>query len=556
MPYFFAFMTALVSTLLLVPPIKKLAFVTGVMDRPEKRKIHTSHVPRLGGLAIFLGFLISIFAQGPEIASLRGVLFGMTVIVIVGILDDAMNLPAKAKLVGQIVAAAGAILISGLEIQFLGSVLGNHVALGWLSFPLTVIWIVGITNAINLSDGLDGLASGISLIGFLSFGFLAYQRGDSTILLLCLILAGCILGFLKYNTHPAEIFMGDTGSMFLGFSLGVISTMGHFKSLTAVTLFTPILVLFVPISDTLWAIFRRLREGRSPFSPDKKHFHHLLLNRGMDQVQSVSVIYAISAMLSLTAVLLANSSKFKFLFIPLVLLTGVLLVLQSLKKINLLKPVYWLSHLLDQWISLQLHRIGFTLGLSAISCGIFLYLCLFASALTQSSPQILAVAATVLLLVMYLTVTERDQQKGFLIFSMSFLAITLTAVVQLHLSHQGDLNATNSTLSRWLFQSFSLLEPAAFWALVIGVFAKIIFKRKAEIILSTPLEFFVFLSFISLSLFPSEILESYQLVPLTLRSVFLFLGLKIMVLHLSGVTRTTWLLAISSGMALVFGIFL
>ncbi|PIE01315.1 MAG: hypothetical protein CSA81_12080 [Acidobacteria bacterium] len=544
MDYFLIFTTALVIALLLVPPVKQLAFVVGVTDKPNERKVHEGHVPRLGGLAIFFSFITSTVIYFDSFQQFRGIFLGMLIIVIVGIIDDAIGLDAKMKFAGQIVAGLSAILLSGVNIQFLGSVLGSSFSLGWLSYPLTLIWIVGITNAINLSDGLDGLASGISLIAFLSFGFLAYQRGDTAIFTLCLIMVGCILGFLKYNTHPAEIFMGDTGSLFLGFSLGTISLLGNFKSLTFMTLITPALILLVPILDTLWAIIRRIREGRSPFSADNHHFHHKLLARGMNHAQSVSVIYYISAILSFLAVMLAESMTLKYFIIPVLLLSVIFLLLQVFQKVDLRKPILWLSSRIDGWVSQTLRGFLARVSLRLVILGVAFYIATFVFGLTLVSPDTLVVACTIMILVLYLLITRGKNGTSFLIFSMSFLAMVFIVVSE-------HVVATNVEI---FGIPFRFLESVGFIFLVAGVFGKIIFKKRAEIILSTPLEFLTFLALVSISFVPQETVVKYELVRLVIRSLFLFLSFKIFVLAGENRTQPAWVIAMCSLICVACGI--
>lgn len=509
----------MVTTLLLVPPIKRLATVAGAVDEPNERKVHHTVVPRMGGLAMFFGFLVTYLVYFNHQSEFHGIFLGMVVIVVVGIIDDSVGLEPKLKFLGQVVAALAAIFVGGLNIDLV-NMFGDHYSLGVLSLPLTIIWIVGITNAINLSDGLDGLASGISLIAFTCFGFLAYQRGDLMIFSVCLVLIGSILGFLKYNTHPAEVFMGDTGSMFLGFCLGTISIAGHFKSLTTMTLITPVLVLFVPICDTLWAIIRRLAEGRSPFSADKKHFHHRLLNNGMEHHHAVSVIYGISAALSISAVALANSSLFSLVVIP-VLIAGVgLFFAQFFGMVDLRRFAAVVSRHIDQMFPFHLQSIMSRGSLKLIYLGVLLYILPFLVGLPSAPANVLFISATTIVLVSFLIISGGRNGQSYMIFSLFFLAAAIVLVVN-HL-----------LLVDYRFFGFSLqhIEILAFVLLVTGVFGKIIFKKTPEIILSTPLEFFIFLVLVSIAVIPEDIRREYYLVANTLRTFFLFLAFKIIVL--------------------------
>ncbi|MCB1043898.1 MAG: undecaprenyl/decaprenyl-phosphate alpha-N-acetylglucosaminyl 1-phosphate transferase [Acidobacteria bacterium] len=544
MDYFLIFTTALVTTLLLVPPVKQLAQVAGVLDEPNERKVHQNVVPRLGGLAIFFGVLVTFAIYFSDLQKFKGIFTGMVIIVIVGLIDDTLGLQPRLKLLGQIVAALAAIVVSDINIDFLGGVLGSHLDLGLLSVPLTLFWIVGITNAINLSDGLDGLASGISLIAFACFGFLAYQRDDMVLFAVCLALIGSILGFLKYNTHPAEIFMGDTGSLFLGYSLGTLSLVGNFKSLTTVTLITPVLVLLVPITDTLWAIIRRLKEGRSPFSADKMHFHHRLMSYGMNHTESVSVIYFISAVLSICTVALANSSSLKYFLIPTLVLSIVLTLGQIGGFVDLTGPAKKATQTLDRMLSLKLQNLMANASLMLIQIGAVLYITAFALGLPWVPPNMLLISTFTIMLVLYLLITRSENGESFLIFTLFFLAAMVVVVTEHLLRRHHDFFGL----------PFQSIDTLVFWILVVGVFGKIVFRKSKELVLTTPLEFFIFLMLVAMAFVPKEIQLEFGLVRIILRSLILFLAFKIILLAKLRSRRPAMVLATTGVLFVIFGI--
>ena len=520
MNYFLLFMTPMITTLLLVPPIKRLAIVTGAIDEPDERRVHKGRVPRLGGLAMFFGFLLTFLIYFNGYTQYRGIFIGMFIVVIIGLIDDSLGLDPRLKFLGQIVAALAAMVLSDVNINFLGGVLGSNYSLGWLSWPLTVFWIVGITNAINLSDGLDGLASGISLIAFTSFGFLAYQRDDVVIFSLCLVLVGCILGFLKYNTHPAEVFMGDTGSLFLGYFLGTLSIAGNFKSLTTMTLILPVLVLLVPISDTLWAIVRRLREGRSPFSADKKHFHHKLLNYGMDQSQTVSVIYGISAALSICAVALANSGSLKYMLIPLLVLGAAGSLAHAFGMIDLWRWTDSTSHFFEKLFPFEMRTMISNTCLKMLYVGSAIYLIAFLAGIPVLPRNHLFIVSTTVVLFLFLFVTRGANGQSFTIFSLFFLAAAMVLVINFILSQEPVMFGLN----------VAYLETTAMTLLIAGVLGKLFFKKKKEIFLSTPLEFFIFLVVLSIAIVPENIRTEFNLVGNVMRTFLLFMAFKIIAL--------------------------
>lgn len=320
--YLMLFLLALVVSFLLTPFAKRIAVRVGAIDKPDSRKVHNAPIPRLGGIAIIAGFIISIVIgittlsfkpTGPDglfadSTQFMGFCLGLAAIIITGILDDIYCLSPKVKILVQS-AAAFCISISGTRIQVVSnpfSVNGVSILPDWFSYVLTIMWLIGITNAINLIDGLDGLAAGITTISSLSIFIVSVLLGRWETAVFTAALAGAILGFLPYNFNPAKIFMGDTGATFLGFTLGVISIPGTLKSFTAIAVAVPILALGLPLFDTIFAIVRRARAGKPIMSPDREHLHHRLIDIGLSQKQTVVIMYILSALLGLCAVVLAD----------------------------------------------------------------------------------------------------------------------------------------------------------------------------------------------------------------------------------------------------------
>lgn len=319
---------AFLATIVFVPLVRRLAFALGAVDAPSARKVHAQPMPRLGGLAMIMGFWLVIFTLIAEFHGEIGFFIGGMLLLAIGIYDDCYDMPPKIKLLGQILAAF-IVSLGGIRIvsftNWLNDEGGQIVLSPWVGIPLTVIWIVAIINAVNLIDGLDGLAAGISGIAALTLGIVAMGEGMTAQAHMAFALLGCSLGFLIYNFHPASIFMGDTGSMFLGYALAVISLMGTAKGVTFVSLFTPILVLGIPIFDTLFAIVRRAGEKKPIFQADKAHLHHQLLSRGFTHRSTVLFIYALAAGLSVGAIILNHITTEKG-FLLVLMLSTVLLV--------------------------------------------------------------------------------------------------------------------------------------------------------------------------------------------------------------------------------------
>ena len=324
-----AFAIAAVLSYFFTPPVKNFAHKVGAIDLPkDARRMHKKPIPRLGGLAIYGGFLCSILIFGQLDETMLCVLLGAAIIVALGIFDDVLALGAKLKFVVQIVAAAIPVCIGNLQIGLFTNLnpLSDtpFVHLGILAVPVTIIWIVGITNAVNLIDGLDGLAVGVSSIAAITMLAVALLTGNMPIAITMAALAGACIGFMPYNLNPAKIFMGDTGSTFLGYMLATVSIMGLFKFYAVISFAVPFLILGLPIFDTANAIIRRVAAGRSPMSPDRGHVHHKLIDMGFNQKQAVAILYAISATLGLTAVVLTSSGEVKAIVLLLAVLAAIL----------------------------------------------------------------------------------------------------------------------------------------------------------------------------------------------------------------------------------------
>ena len=303
----FAFVVAFLISYAGTPIVKILAFRIGAVDVPkDNRRMHKKPTARIGGLAIFYGFIISILCFAEIDTQLRGILIGCIIIVVLGIFDDIYSLNALFKFVIQICAAL-IVVMHGVRIDHFsnfGIGTNPYISLGIWSVPITVLWIVGVTNAVNLIDGLDGLAAGVSTISTVSLFAISLIMREPAVAIVTAAVAGAGFGFLPYNIHPAKIFMGDTGSTFLGFILGSISIVGLFKSYAVISLAVPFLILGLPIFDTAFAIIRRLMRGQSPMHPDRGHVHHRLIDLGFDQKQTVIILLITSGLLSLSAVVL------------------------------------------------------------------------------------------------------------------------------------------------------------------------------------------------------------------------------------------------------------
>jgi UDP-GlcNAc:undecaprenyl-phosphate GlcNAc-1-phosphate transferase len=333
---FLALIISFIAAILLTPIVKKLAFKIGATDKPNTRKVHQKIMPRLGGLAIFFSFVIGILIIQPHYEYHWEILLGCIIIILTGVVDDLKEISPRVKLAGQVLAAFIVVVMGDLNVEFINLPFGGQINLGFFSTPLTMIWIIGITNAINLIDGLDGLAGGVSTIALLTIAGMAVVMGNPYVTIVALIAAVSTIGFLFYNFYPAKIFMGDTGALFLGYLIGVLSLLG-FKNVTFISLIIPIIILGVPISDTFFAIIRRLVNKQPLSAPDKSHLHHCLLKSGFSHRQTVLLIYLMAALCGLAAFIFSQATVWGSLII---VLTIVVIIEIIVEKIGLIRDDY------------------------------------------------------------------------------------------------------------------------------------------------------------------------------------------------------------------------
>ena len=302
-------LTTFVFSALFIPVVKKIAEFIGAMDVPDERKVHKKPIPRMGGLAIYGGFLLGYMIFGQHSVQMNAILIGSIIILITGIFDDIKPIPAKYKFICQIVGASVIPLYGGILLQDI-SAFGLYLNFGIFAYPITILFIVGAVNCINLIDGLDGLSSGIASIYFLTIGIIGLLLNSSTGLdiTLTFIMLGSTLGFLLHNFHPAKIFMGDSGSMFLGYIISVIALLG-FKNVTLTSFVVPMFLLAIPVLDTLFAIIRRLINHKPIGMPDKNHLHHQLLNMKLSQTKTVLIIYLVDILFAAASILYVIGNK-------------------------------------------------------------------------------------------------------------------------------------------------------------------------------------------------------------------------------------------------------
>lgn len=328
--YLIVFVTALSAALIMVPFLRQWAVTTGTVDQPDERKVHTTAVPRIGGIAIFMAFLFALLVHADLQPTLRGLLAGTLIIFFTGYVDDLNGITPRSKFLGEIGGCLVTMVVGNLYITNLGNLFGfGDILLPlWLAIPFTLFAIVGVINALNLIDGLDGLAGGVSVIALGAFFVLAWSTGNQAVMILCAALLGALLGFLKYNYYPARIFMGDTGSLVVGFLLGFIAVMLTQGGEGTISPILPVVILGLPIIDTLWVMISRVVIKKSPFAPDMTHVHHKFLNLGLQHRFTVIVIYGISLFWALFSLLLQGLPDYLMLGLFILVASSCYLVLR------------------------------------------------------------------------------------------------------------------------------------------------------------------------------------------------------------------------------------
>lgn len=325
----FRLIITMILAFLLTPLIRKLAFKINAVDQPSKRRINKTPMPTAGGLAIYIAFSFSILVLFPDVMPFNFALhlvISSGIVVITGLIDDIFEISPRQKLIGVVLAALYVCFVFDITVQSITLPYIGHIPLTWLSYPITILWIVGLTNAVNLIDGLDGLASGISIIALSTIGIIGYI-GSSTgavkiqVPLAIFILLMSAIGFFPFNFYPAKLYLGDTGALFLGFMISVLSIQG-LKNATVISLITPLIILGVPITDTLFAMIRRTLNKKPISSADKMHLHHRLISLGFTHRGAVLTIYGMAMIFSLIALLYMFTNTWATILLSIACLFG------------------------------------------------------------------------------------------------------------------------------------------------------------------------------------------------------------------------------------------
>lgn len=353
MQLLFAALLAMSITMLLIPLLMRWAGVLGMLDQPNARKVHANPIPRVGGIGMGIAMLVAICFWGQFTIQLQSYVLATVVLLAFGIADDRLTLSSSWKFTGQVLAALIVMYFGGVNVGTLCNVQHFEIPL-WCSVPITLCVIVGFTNAMNLSDGLDGLAGGAALMCFSGILLLALTADSLQVALLCVVAMGAVLGFLRYNTFPARVFMGDAGSQLLGFSAAVFSLMLTQDRELPYSATLPLLLLGVPVIDTLTVMTERILDGKSPFKADRTHVHHRLLALGFDHHEAVMLIYGAQAMLMVLAWFLRYVSDFVVLGVFVMVALGVVTVLRQARQRGWQRRALTSDQSRQSWLSYQI----------------------------------------------------------------------------------------------------------------------------------------------------------------------------------------------------------
>ncbi len=508
-------------TVSLIPMMTKLAERFQFVDVPNPRKVHTRPVPRIGGFAMALGAFVPIVLWTSVDDFVRSYLIAAAVLVIFGLLDDLRGLGYKAKFAGQIAAAVIVVVPGGVRIDSLGGLLPCCLEIPeGFAIALSIVAIVGVTNAINLSDGLDGLAGGISLLGFCCICYLAYLTGDTSALFLSLALAGAIFGFLRYNTYPATLFMGDTGSQLLGFS-AIVLAIRVTQASTPLSPVLPLLILGFPVLDTLTVMVERIRSGRSPFSPDTNHFHHRLVRFGLYHTEAVFIIYAIQAAMIIAAILFKYHSDW-MLVMAYVLFAGA--VIGSFAVADRTGFTVKRSSLIDTNVKGTLRKIKdrnviirLSFALSKIAVPAVL---VWSSLQLSHVPGYAAVISLLFVAALLIVRLFARAHLGLCLRCILFLTIPLL----LYLVEQGR--------AAWMRNELVSAYHASYGVIAFLVFLVVKYSRRKTGFKATPMDFLIVFIAVVVPNLPDRSIQSFQLGRLAVEIVVLLFGCEVLIKEL------------------------
>ena len=518
MLYFAVFAIALVMTIALIPPLMQFAGRLGLVDRPGERKVHSVLVPRVGGIGMVLSIMIPVFLWVGLDASVLSLLAAVIIIFLFGVWDDRGDLDYRLKFLGQILAACVVVFYGDITIKVF-PFMGFDPVSPWFYYPLSVFVLVAVTNAINLADGLDGLAAGVVLLSLSGMGILAALAGGTDILLIALAVIGSIIGFLRFNTYPARVFMGDTGSQFLGFITCALLIMLTQQVSTALNPTIPLLLLGLPVFDTLFVMTRRIYYGKSPFSPDKNHIHHQLLALNFDHFEAVIIIYIVQAAFVFSGILLRYQSDF-------VVVAGWLLA-NAVLAFALIGAgrAKWRAHAVNsQSVFASLANSGYKNKLYSLSLHMVRFLVamllVIGPVLVNDVDAGLGVAAAVLGSMLFLRLVLGNRLWFFYLRLLLFVAVAFVVYLIDQWMIGSDLNLRN--IEYIYFGSIAL-------AFVIGAKCKIDDAFK-----TTPTDYLIVILMLGFTLMPQVHIGSEGMIPLPIKLVIMFYAIEVLLHDMKG----------------------
>lgn len=510
-------------TIALIPLCIWVAVRAHALDVPDERKVHTVPIPRCGGVAMAMGAFVPVIFWTQMTPQLSAYLIGCAILFVAGIGDDFKGLSVRAKFMAQVAAALVLVFYGGVMIKDVGNVLPGEMNFpGWLAALATVFVVVGVTNAINLADGLDGLAGGISLLIFLFISFLAYSMESINVAIVALSLSGALFGFLRFNTHPAKLFMGDTGSMLLGFSAVTLCIMLT-QTNSPFSPVLPLILLGFPILDTLTVMAQRISEGRSPFSPDKNHFHHRLLRLGFFQTEAVFVIYAIQVLLIAFAWCFRFYSEW-FLLLSYIIFSALVVGLFSMadktnwkfKRLDIIDRVVKgkLRKLRGRRLPIRVSFRGVSLVLPA--------LLVILTILPGSIPGSLSILSVCFAVLLILTWLIRKEWLSRVLRLCIYIFIPLIIYV-------GEIDK-----AQWIAPPLVMCYTFLYVVLVVFALTTLRFTQRKDGFRITPMDFIVVVLAIGLTAMPREMFPDAMFKNMIPMILALFLGYEVLVGELRG----------------------
>jgi UDP-GlcNAc:undecaprenyl-phosphate/decaprenyl-phosphate GlcNAc-1-phosphate transferase len=544
MLYFSTLLISFLITITLIPIARRAALSLNVIDMPNARKVHTSPIPRCGGVAMALGAMVPVAFLFYQDLQHLSVILGAVVIVAFGVVDDLLDTSYRVKMAGQTIAALVVILVGDVTIKSLGMLLPGDIALpDYIAIPLTLFVIVGVTNAVNLSDGLDGLAGGISLLSFSLIGYLAFMADNYFVLLMSFAMVGAIFGFLRFNNHPANLFMGDAGSQMLGF-LTITLSLSLTQGQSSYSVLIPLMIAGVPVLDTLRVMFRRAREGRSVFSADRNHIHHRFMDMGLFQTETVFIIYVLQTFLVITAFLFRFHSEWSLLIIYVLFSAGLITILALAEKKGWVLERQGVIDLvaIKNKLRIVFREERMTLKmcfrfLKFMVPAIFMVSCL----IPKEVPSYLSIMAIAyaLCVVILLLFRKKWLERGMIRF---LLYLTIPLVL-----YYGE--ADRSSFFNGLFMN---IYDVCFLGLVIPAAGVIKFTRRQKGFTTTPMDYLIFLIALAVAVMPGIGIASTHMKLLATKIMILFFAYEVLIGELRGqVRRLAW---ITVGTLIILGL--